>query len=76
MNARKSYLIPEGSTKNLKTAFNIPTEDRNEHHKRAKWLGAISLFLMVTIVAVPIGIPLFAWAMKEANEAERLRASR
>ena len=76
MNWRKSYLLPDGSTENLKTAIQLEKGERNAHHKRAKWAGVISLFLMLTVFALPIGLPLFLWATREANKAERLRTSR
>ncbi|WP_049942130.1 hypothetical protein [Haloterrigena turkmenica] len=69
----KSYLIPEGTTTNLKTAFHISPDERNKHHKRAKWMASISLICMLTVLGVPIGIPLFIWAMREANKAEEER---
>lgn len=68
-------LIPAGSVENLKTALTIEADERNKYHARAKWACGLSLLLMLTILAFPVGILLFLWAMLQANKAEKIRAA-
>lgn len=75
MDWRRSYLLPDGTTANAKRAIQLPADERNGHHKRAKWLLGAGVLSMLTIVALPVGLPLILWGMHEANKAERIRSA-
>lgn len=71
----KSYLVSDGSVENLKTASQLPSDERNKHHNRARTLAVIGFLLMFTIVAIPLGLPVTYLALREANKGEAVRQS-